>query len=666
MNYTPLHYAAKSGNDVTTKLVLDNMRDAKGVNATGHRLKTPLHKARTPKIVKLLVDQGGKSIMYSKVIKKVDGEGCYENNEGCKCLPTKPRNSTITKNEMTQGNSKRPAHSAFSTLLNRNDKTAEVILDQHITDNGEELDSSDLVVVYDMKVFQNELTRAENKDSARKNTENQEKFGIGDEMALHSKIRMMNSHLLMHPLSTVFLSLKWSCVARSYYRSLMYQMIFVLSLSSVTIFQTYAVDKNETTKAICMNASNEGYNEFNEGCYLPEIIAMISPTHALVFHCIYGLLLLCTVYFFTDELVQAAYNWKHWSKSSEDILDFILVLITAFYAVGVYAFSISSLRHVAAWSTFGGWVKMILMLGKLPRYGKYVHMFVIVSKMTAGYMCVYSPAVLAFSLAFYILLSSSTPFMNPLNALKKTMVMLIGEIDYEDNFLRDQTLDYRFEISTQVLFTLFLLFGCVVLMNLLVGLAVDEIDVLREEGAQIRHGNFVDEMLRLEDLFVKKPRVTDCLPVCCGEKMREKISLFSKLNRKHPKNDLKLCVRPFEPKKKEANDQDTSWLKCLPSIFMKCPGSESSRSASENTVYFYNEKQRRPEVKLPTGIKISKAQVKDTLDWLAKRDEEKKKEKAKTETDSGLGLDADDLIKIKNNIQKIMTSLKINNDDDEC
>ena len=73
MNYTPLHYAAKSGNDATTKLILYNLGDSKLVNATGQRLKTPLHKARTPKIAKLLVDQGGKSIMYCNAMKKEDG-----------------------------------------------------------------------------------------------------------------------------------------------------------------------------------------------------------------------------------------------------------------------------------------------------------------------------------------------------------------------------------------------------------------------------------------------------------------------------------------------------------------------------------------------------------------------------------------------------------------
>jgi len=272
MNYTPLHYAAKSGNDATTKMILDNLGDSKLVNATGHRLKTPLHKARTPKIVKLLVDQGGKSIMYCKAMKKEDGNRCHETNEGCKCLTTETRVSIDNSNEITQEICNKPVHSIFSTLLHRNDKTAKVILDEHISDNGEELDSSDLLVVYDMKIFQNESGIPENKRSPEKDIGYQEELGIVDEMALHSKIRLLNSDLLMHPLSTVFLSLKWSCVSMNFLMSLMLQMIYVLLLSTTTIFQTWAVDKNETISASCKNDSFS-----NERCYLPEIISMISP-----------------------------------------------------------------------------------------------------------------------------------------------------------------------------------------------------------------------------------------------------------------------------------------------------------------------------------------------------------------------------------------------------
>ena len=510
-----------------------------------------------------------------------------------------------------------------------------------------------------------------------------------DEMALHNKIRSISPDLLMHPLSTMFLSLKWTCVKWRVYLSLMIQMLFVISLTSVSIFDTWAVAQNITTRITCLNDSLSNQQLSNEQCYLPKIISLISPTSKHAFLCIYVVLCACTTHYIIRELIEMLYNWSHWKRSYEDIIDLCLVLITALYVVGVYAFPVSTLKGFAAWSTFGGWMKVIFMIGRLPSYGKYVHMIGVVSKMIVVYLLIYSPGILAFSFAFYILLSSLDPFMNPLNALMKTMVMLIGEIDYKDNFMWDKTHGYRFALTTQVLFFLFLLFGCVVLMNLLVGLAVDEIDVLRKEGTQRRHGKFVDEMARLEDLFVHKPRVTDCLPAFCRPRVAKNISLLSKLKRnyrqlshkrsimtnEHDLRELTVCVRPFE--------------------FMERPGSEDGIAAAEHPVYFYNETKGSVKFKIPTGFRISGKVVKLTLDWLKKREEE-----AKSESDSTLGFDADDLVEIKNNIQKIMLakkdedaksekdkalhvdandmieikkniemimkSLKISNDDDEC
>ena len=679
MNYTPLHYAAKSGNDVTTKLILDNLLDAKDVNATGHRLKTPLHKAKTAKIVNLLIDQGGKSIIYSKMMKKGVVNNCKET--GCKCLTMESVDSDNRNEPSNCCNSPlaAPLQSVFSTLLRRNPKIAEVLLDRHITKNGEELDSKDLLVKYNLKIFQNEAT-SENKGSPEKDKEGQEEFEMTDEMALHNKIRSISPDLLMHPLSTMFLSLKWSSVKWRVYTSLMLQMLFVISLTSVSIFDTWAVAKNITTRVACLNDSLSNEQLSNDQCYLPKIISLISPTSKHAFLCIYVVLFACTTHFIIRELIQMLYNWSHWKRSYEDIIDLCLVVITALYVVGVYAFPVSTLKGFAAWSTFGGWMKVIFMIGRLPSYGKYVHMLGVVSKMIVGYLLIYSPGILAFSFAFYILLSSSDPFMNPSNALMKTMVMLIGEIDYEDNFMWDKTHGYRFALTTQVLFLLFLLFGCVVLMNLLVGLAVDEIDVLRKEGTQMRHGKFVDEMARLEDLFVSKPRVTDCLPAFCRARVAKNISLLYKLKRSITTNDhdlreFTLCVRPFE--------------------FMERPGSEGGIAAAEHQVYFYNETTGCVKFKILTGFKIPGNVVKLTLDWLKKREEEaksksdstlgfdaddlieiknniqkimlaKKNEKAKYDKDTTLRVDANDMIEIKNNIKMIMKSLKINNDDDEC
>ena len=138
-HFTPLHYAAKSGSEINTKLILDNLSQDEElyydeINATGHRLKTALHKARSPKVVKLLLDYGADE--YLKIMEKEEGKQCAINE--CRCIEQSPCEKGV--------------HSVFSTLLHRNDKAAGVILDNHISTNGQALDSSDLLIVYDLYI----------------------------------------------------------------------------------------------------------------------------------------------------------------------------------------------------------------------------------------------------------------------------------------------------------------------------------------------------------------------------------------------------------------------------------------------------------------------------------------------------------------------------------
>ena len=63
--------------------------------------------------------------------------------------------------------------SVFNILLSSNPKAAEVLLDQMISTNGKEKDSSDFLLVYDLELFDKETCRD---------------GGDINEMALHSKL----------------------------------------------------------------------------------------------------------------------------------------------------------------------------------------------------------------------------------------------------------------------------------------------------------------------------------------------------------------------------------------------------------------------------------------------------------------------------------------------
>ena len=329
-----------------------------------------------------------------------------------------------------------------------------------------------------------------------------------------------------------------------------------------------------------------------------------------------------------------------------------MIILVILYVIGVFTFSVPALKHLAAWSVFFAWIEMILLMGRFPQIGKYVQMFFIVSKILLKYLLVYSPAILAFSIAFYILLSESDPFLNPGNALMKTMVMLLGELEYENNFMLKGSDPTPHFPSTQILIMLFVILGCIVIMNLLVGLAVDEIDVMREKGKQIRSEMTVDEIVRLEDLMVKKPSLLDCSP-CCQNQIVKRQSLFNCLKSKHSngrdkiKNEsypTKVCVRPIVPRKKEDDfAQDT---KNFP-------------------VWFYYEEKKRAFCNEgeDTGFQLPKYLVDLTMEWLKNKKEDETTNNQ--EPTSYSDFDATDgcsdlksLEKIRDEINRVLKTMK--------
>ena len=220
---------------------------------------------------------------------------------------------------------------------------------------------------------------------------------------------------------------------------------------------------------------------------------------------------------------------------------------------------------------------------------------------------------------------------------------------------------------------LFVLLGCIVIMNLLVGLAVDEIDVMREKGRKIRLEMAVDEIVRLEDLLVKKPTLMDCLP-CFHELIIRNYSLFKRLETKWRgivhlmpvsygekmkvnSRHSKVCVRPIVPKRKEGDDK-----------FWGTSSKDNCGPLSVFPVYFYNEVTKRPYSLEghETGFTLSKELVMNTMEWLKQQEGVEEKDNLKgviptaiDETDSCK--DMDSLVRIRDDINKILEAMNITN-----
>jgi transient receptor potential cation channel subfamily A protein 1 len=110
--------------------------------------------------------------------------------------------------------------------------------------------------------------------------------------------------------------------------------------------------------------------------------------------------------------------------------------------------------------------------------------------------------VVGFALSFSIQFSSCPEFADPWRALVKTTVMMMGEFEYGDLFA-DQSLGVE-RATSRVIFLMFIILTSIVLMNLMVGLAVSDIQILQTESHARKLEKQADFLGQLEKVLTSR------------------------------------------------------------------------------------------------------------------------------------------------------------------
>lgn len=127
----------------------------------------------------------------------------------------------------------------------------------------------------------------------------------------------------------------------------------------------------------------------------------------------------------------------------------------------------------------------------------------------------------------------------------KTVVMMIGELEFEDIFYSSgdgKTSAVLYPITAHLMFFAFVILVTIILMNLLVGLAVSDIQGLQASAGLNRLSRQAELVARLEGLLFSKllkkapPKVLNFL-------RREALLRTSRYN-------LQLSIKPNDPREK--------------------------------------------------------------------------------------------------------------------
>lgn len=284
--------------------------------------------------------------------------------------------------------------------------------------------------------------------------------------------------ILLHPLCSAFLYLKWEKIRKYYIARMLFCFIFVLSLSLYVL------------TALAHNCYNHGKN-MNES--QPQNVIELCEKKSMMGHMLRNNPFVIEMQWFVlvgitaCEILRKVYGIagyptvKQYLSHPENIIEWTVIasvfIISFIYTGRTYMWQ----NHIGAFAVLFGWTNLMLMIGQLPIFGSYVAMYTRVQGEFAKLLLAYSCLLIGFTISFCVIFPDSSNFANPFIGLITVLVMMTGELSL-DLLVDDDPEDPPFllEISAQVTFVLFLLFVTVILMNLLVGIAVHDIQGLQK------------------------------------------------------------------------------------------------------------------------------------------------------------------------------------------
>ncbi|KAH0568065.1 transient receptor potential channel pyrexia-like [Cotesia glomerata] len=308
-------------------------------------------------------------------------------------------------------------------------------------------------------------------------------------------------HILKHPLCESFLYLKWLKVRKFFLFSLIFHSIFVAIFTAYTI----AAFLYEADTVV-------------EIFFMPIIVFTVILTTKEIFQLSHGI---CSY-------IKRWENWLQWGV----IVSSAAIIINP---VGLWQY------HVAALGIFLVWVELMIVVGRFPMFGLYVQMFTQVAinffKFLGAYLCL----IIGFGLGFSVLHKNYKSFESPLISLLKTIIMMSGELEFEDVFF-DKDAPIQYPGTSHLMLLAFVVLVTIILTNLMVGLAVSDIQELRRCAGLDRLVRRAELVAHLESLLFSK--FLDHCPQRIVKPCRKGALLL------HPPHHCAIHIRPNDPREK--------------------------------------------------------------------------------------------------------------------
>ncbi|XP_033212323.1 transient receptor potential channel pyrexia-like [Belonocnema kinseyi] len=286
--------------------------------------------------------------------------------------------------------------------------------------------------------------------------------------------------LLCHPLVEAFLYLKWERIKKFYLLNIFFYTLMVIFMS---IYVLTALGYE------CYNSREQNTTHVND----TSVICYYFEKQVVEFHWYIWLTLICFMIPHKILSYITHKSYKEYFRNIEHIFD-IIVIISVFATSFLYTGKTYHWqKYVGAFSILCAWTNLMFMIGQLPGFGTYVALFTHIQFEFANLFFTYSGLLIGFTLSFCIIFEGKPPFDNLFTSLIKILTMMSGELDFvgltnhrewsETGYV---IVHHQLSFFSQILFSVFVIFVVVILMNLLVGIAVHDIKGLLNQAGHTK------------------------------------------------------------------------------------------------------------------------------------------------------------------------------------
>uniref|UniRef100_A0A182PV41 Uncharacterized protein n=2 Tax=Cellia TaxID=44534 RepID=A0A182PV41_9DIPT len=507
----PLHLAAMSGYTQTIELlhsVHSHLLDQ--VDKDGN---TALHLAtmeNKPNAVVLLLSLGCKLLHNYMDMSAIDYAIYYKYPEAALAMATHEERSSEV---MALKSDKHPC--VTLALIASMPRVFEAVQDNCITKANCKKDSKSFYIRYSFSCLQCPALYAQMDARTGEAVQISKPIPLP---ALNAMVAHGRVELLAHPLSQKYLQMKWNSYGKYFHlANLLFYSVFLFFVTLFTsqlmrnatpIVNTAGGNHTQTPgmpdggqHVLALRstlARSKGYSygtmaNASTSVAPPPIEEQMDVTTTTLVSGI-GIIIYIVVNALR-ELVQVYQQKWHYLLEPNNFISWILytsalIMIWPMFSSGM-CFSIN--YSAASITVFLSWFNLLLFLQRFDQIGIYVVMFLEILQTLIKVLIVFSILIIAFGLAFYILLSKvSEPQVNHLSfssipmSLVRTFSMMLGEMDFVGTYVQPFHVgDLPFPFPSFVILCLFMILMPILLMNLLIGLAVGDIESVRR-NAQLK------------------------------------------------------------------------------------------------------------------------------------------------------------------------------------